>query len=287
MLGGINFNKVRRWRKFTYLLLLLPLFVKNLVLIDRATAQTLCLERDTPQNFCLRRGAINPTVADLQVRLRDAGYYSGPIDGGYGEATEAAVTKFQQDRGLEADGIAGPATLAALGEPSVEQRSQPSVANLQIRLRDRGFYDGPISGTYDEATEAAVRQFQQSQGLTVDGIAGPNTLAALSGPLDVEALGSELRAEGKPFLDISELQRKLRDLGYDVVIDGIYGPQTQAALVRYAVETLIYPDLTRAARRIMNYSSAVPIEETESGGVQNARQKKVAKACFKTDPSQP
>ncbi|MEO0409914.1 MAG: peptidoglycan-binding domain-containing protein, partial [Cyanobacteria bacterium P01_A01_bin.135] len=55
----------------------------------------------------------------------------------------------------------------------------PLVLELQRRLTELGIYDGPISGFFGELTEAAVIQFQQSQGLTADGIVGPTTAEAL------------------------------------------------------------------------------------------------------------
>jgi hypothetical protein len=65
----------------------------------------------------LRRGMLGAAVAELQTRLRQAlGLTPGQLasDGHFGPATEAAVQRFQQQRGLEPDGIAGPLTLAAL-----------------------------------------------------------------------------------------------------------------------------------------------------------------------------
>ena len=60
---------------------------------------------------------------------------------------------------------------------------------LQDKLRSRGFNPGPSDGDYGEATEAAVVNFQRSEGLLADGIVGPNTATALG--LDgVEALPS-------------------------------------------------------------------------------------------------
>jgi peptidoglycan hydrolase-like protein with peptidoglycan-binding domain len=61
-----------------------------------------------------------------------------------------------------------------------------SVASLQTQLRNRGYSirygaDGSGRGFYGEQTEAAVRAFQRDNGLMVDGVAGPQTLATLNG----------------------------------------------------------------------------------------------------------
>src|SRR3954452_5680325 len=53
-------------------------------------------------------------VAGLQYLLRARGYSAGSVDGGFGSMTAAAVRRFQRSRGLGADGVAGPRTLAAL-----------------------------------------------------------------------------------------------------------------------------------------------------------------------------
>ena len=55
-----------------------------------------------------------PAVADLQRRLRDLGYWLGPVDGVFGELTEQAVFAFQKYQGLRVDGRVGPSTSAAL-----------------------------------------------------------------------------------------------------------------------------------------------------------------------------
>ena len=53
-------------------------------------------------------------VVKLQQALECLGYYSGTIDGSYGEGTTAAVKKLQKKRGMKADGIAGEATIRVL-----------------------------------------------------------------------------------------------------------------------------------------------------------------------------
>ncbi|MBR2831897.1 MAG: spore cortex-lytic enzyme [Oscillospiraceae bacterium] len=62
-----------------------------------------------------RRGSTGSGVTELQEKLQGWGYYSGEADGIYGSRTEAAVKSFQRKNGLSVDGVAGPATLAAMG----------------------------------------------------------------------------------------------------------------------------------------------------------------------------
>jgi peptidoglycan hydrolase-like protein with peptidoglycan-binding domain len=59
--------------------------------------------------------------------------------------------------------------------------SGPAVRKLQKRLAALGFDPGRIDGVFRKQTDAAVRAFQKAGGLTVDGIAGVDTMAALAG----------------------------------------------------------------------------------------------------------
>src|SRR5438128_965644 len=62
----------------------------------------------------LRQGSSGPDVQALQQKLKDLGFDPNGVDGHFGPGTRDAVIAFQQSKGLQADGIAGPATLAAL-----------------------------------------------------------------------------------------------------------------------------------------------------------------------------
>ena len=77
----------------------------------------------------LSLGSKGDDVAFVQSRLADQGVDPGPIDGDFGPLTEAAVRSFQQMRGLDVDGVVGPQTLAALGEPGAPE-SQPAASTL-------------------------------------------------------------------------------------------------------------------------------------------------------------
>lgn len=53
------------------------------------------------------------------------------------------------------------------------------VTQIQTKLKSWGYYTGSVDGVYGSSTERAVRAFQQKNGLTVDGKAGDQTLAAM------------------------------------------------------------------------------------------------------------
>ena len=64
---------------------------------------------------------------------------------------------------------------------SVSRRgsSGNEVRQIQEKLKRWGYYNGSVDGVYGSKTEAAVKSFQKKNGLTVDGIAGKKTLAAM------------------------------------------------------------------------------------------------------------
>ncbi len=53
------------------------------------------------------------------------------------------------------------------------------VRQIQQKLKNWGYYSGSVDGIYGTQTQNAVKYFQRKNGLTVDGIAGKNTLAAM------------------------------------------------------------------------------------------------------------
>ncbi|MCW6053397.1 peptidoglycan-binding protein [Lyngbya sp. CCAP 1446/10] len=66
----------------------------------------------------VREGAINYKVADIQKQLRSKGFYQGAMDGKFGTSTTAALISFQKSQNLNADGMAGIKTWAALMQKS-------------------------------------------------------------------------------------------------------------------------------------------------------------------------
>jgi hypothetical protein len=132
--------------------------------------------------------ALNPQTAGLQVALRAYGLYGGAIDGVAGPKTVAATKAFQRRAGLPADGRVGPRTrraLGPLGSPLFGRRTLRvgrfgwDVSVLQFLLARRGGLV-PVSGYFDGATARALRRYQRSRRLQVDGVAGPRTMASLA-----------------------------------------------------------------------------------------------------------
>lgn len=71
----------------------------------------------------LARGARGPEVKELQRKLNQLGYSVGAVDGIFGRKTEAAVQRFQKDRGLKVDGVVGPKTARELKRLTGENKT--------------------------------------------------------------------------------------------------------------------------------------------------------------------
>lgn len=138
--------------------------------------------------IAIQRGSVGAEVEDVQRRLTALGLSCEDDDlGRFGPATVEAVRAFQQQRGLQADGIVGPDTwrsLVAAGYKLGDRMlyvTRPEtygddVRDLQRRLNRLGFDAGYDDGLYGPQTFDAVREFQLNVGLEVDGITGPSTL---------------------------------------------------------------------------------------------------------------
>lgn len=73
-----------------------------------------CAAGDSETHPMLRKGSSGPAVYELQSKLSYAGYPVGNVDGEFGNKTYVAVKIFQEQCGLEIDGIVGPNTWAVL-----------------------------------------------------------------------------------------------------------------------------------------------------------------------------
>jgi peptidoglycan hydrolase-like protein with peptidoglycan-binding domain len=115
-------------------------------------------------------------------------------------------------------------TTTILPFPLVRRGDQAHpVPSLQYLLRANG-RSVTVDGIFGPNTEAAVRAFQQSKGLAVDGIVGPNTWSALIIQVRRGSQGDAVRAVQEEF------RFRAGDPSHALQVDGIFGPKTDAAV---------------------------------------------------------
>lgn len=178
--------------------------------------------------------AVKPAATDsdreallaAQKRLITLGYLKGVADGIYGPMTEAALRSFQEASGLSPTGHPDQKTLSLLEQLVVDSAS---TAEVQQRLIDLGYLRGYADGKWGPRSTAAMKSFQELNGLPVTGAIDDASRAALfSG--DVTALPSGLSV-GSRGDDVVALQRKLIQYGFLAgKADGAYGSQTSKAV---------------------------------------------------------
>ena len=123
----------------------------------------------------------------------------------------------------------------------------PAVADVQATLVGLGLLaQRPADAVFDDATDTALRQFQQERGLSVDGIVGPESYRALAAAR--WRLGDRLLSLAtRPYVgdDVAALQERLLELGFDAGrADGVFGPRTERALRGLQREYGLVPDGT-------------------------------------------
>ena len=123
----------------------------------------------------------------------------------------------------------------------------PAVADVQATLVGLGLLaERPDDQVFDEATDRALRQFQQERGLSVDGIVGPESYRALAAAR--WRLGDRLLSLATRMYvgdDVAALQERLLELGFDAGrADGVFGQRTERALRGLQREYGLVPDGT-------------------------------------------
>ena len=264
---------------------------------------------NVPENT-VRRNDTGKDVKTIQKRLRELGYYKGAIDGEFTGASVAALKAFQEANGLEADGVAGKATYEKLFDvttlkkdqtptpppeitpvPGEEESGIPSeasyetlrkgtmsadVATMQQKLIDLGYLTGEPDGNYGTATEKAVRAFQKTNDLGVDGTAGTQTLtlmysseaaAASASPAATAADKAKEAAQaaaedgtlkkGSSGDAVKEMQQTLIKLGYLTgKADGNFGTKTYEALVAFQKANKLTADGIAGSKTLKKLSSS-------------------------------
>jgi peptidoglycan hydrolase-like protein with peptidoglycan-binding domain len=131
----------------------------------------------------------------------------------------------------------------AMGSGYGRSEGSARVRALQQRLHALGQQPGPIDGLYGPLTQAAVKRFQGSAGLAIDGIAGPQTQRELN------AEWPQLVSRGAGFGQrggsdqVRMVQRHLRTADERPgPVDGLFGPRTEAAVIHFQAKSGLTAD---------------------------------------------
>lgn len=154
------------------------------------------LYSETAKANIISYGDKSDVVLACQERLKELGYLTTKPDGQYGNDTVAAVKQFQSRNDLVVDGFLGPTTMLVLNSSDAVANgmmigeSGDTVKRVQELLARYGYMSSSnCTGYFGEVTEAAVKEFQRKNGLSVDGNVGTKTMAKLTSG-DVVKAGS-------------------------------------------------------------------------------------------------
>ncbi len=203
-------------------------------------------------------GAHGPAVRALQRELRSRGI-AVAVDGRFGPGTRRAVARLQKRMGLRINGLVdrpllwwlgisvcdlpGPTTARGAAGGRLRLGAYgPQVCVLQRTLTRAGFTVG-VDGGFGPQTRAAVRTAQRRFGMRPTGVSGPSLLKRLrrGGPATGQTGGTTLKV-GSRGVRVQKLQVALIRKGYDVDVDGQFGPATRRALVRWQRKTGLQAD---------------------------------------------
>lgn len=191
----------------------------------------------------LKVGMNGDDVKSVQQYLKDLGYLDSIVDGNYGNVTKVAAIMFQANEGLYVDGEIGNQSYKILQTTDKKfitlkkGMKNSAVKTMQKYLIKLGYLNESADGDFGTITENALRTFQIKNGITVDGIAGRETLKTLYGtsPKDnsyVDKLNRTLKL-GMSGNDVKNVQQYLKNLGYMDVVDGQYGNKTKASAIMF------------------------------------------------------
>ena len=241
----------------------------------------------------LKQGSTGSSVRSVQQRLKKLGYYTGTVDGNYGEATVKAVRAFQSKNGLTVDGKVGAATLARLNSSSAISASATAtpktttkatatpnanvvaqygdrsddVTTIQNRLKALGYMTAGATGYYGDVTRDAVKSFQKNNSLTVTGVVDKTTFALLKSSKAKAKNGGTAQPTATPIAQrgdkndtVMAAQERLKELGYFTgTATGYFGTVTQSAIRAFqkANDLTVTGTLNKETQSKLNSKNAV------------------------------
>lgn len=191
---------------------------------------------DSAKHYAAKLGMDGADIKRIQQRLYEMGYLASAdmVTGHFGDVTESAVKKMQENNGLAADGKVGEMTVDLLyseeAKPNLIAYGEQSdiVLAAQKRLKELGYLTTTPDGKYGNDTSIAVKQFQSRNDLVVDGFLGPSTREVLNSSSAVPN-GLMLGDSGEAVKRVQELLNKYGYISSDNMT-GYFGEVTEDAV---------------------------------------------------------
>ena len=188
---------------------------------SKSSSSSSSSKKSSSSDGTCKSGDTGEAVKKVQKRLKALGYYSGSIDGDYGNGTKSAVKAFQKRNGLKETGEVNSNTLKKLNSSDAKKASSGSssssssgskssssdgtckkgdtgeaVKKVQKRLKALGYYDSVVDGDYGNGTKNAVKAFQKRNGLKETGEVNSATLKKLNSSDAKKASSSDSGSSG-------------------------------------------------------------------------------------------
>lgn len=195
-----------------------------------------------PEDTVLKVGSKGAKVEDLQRKLQALGYNVGTLDGQFGQTTKDAVVSFQKTYGLTADGQAGTKTQQAVNSAYndysnhlyAKGRMGEPVKQIQSDLKTLGYLSGNADGAFGSGTEAAVKNYQQKNGLSQTGKVDAALAIKLREDADKLIKANEVIKYGASGEKVKQIQNSLKIIGYDIKdAEGSFGNSTRDAVMSF------------------------------------------------------
>lgn len=166
-------------------------------------------------------------VWEVENQLDRHGYAVGIIDGNIDDQTRRAIQVYKNQAGLPRDGQLDFALLDHIERSNQRNDTQTAsklIWSVETELTRHGYKTGPVDGTMDTQTAAAISKYQADTGMAVNGNASADLLASLE----------DSNARNVTQADIRDIERRLNRRGYAVgTVDGVIDAQTTAAIKSY------------------------------------------------------
>ena len=248
----------------------------------------------------------------MQNQLAQLGYFVDEINGSYNSATKSAVKVFQIANGIKATGTADVNTRMRINSGSCVTREAydanrtlkkgevgSTVRSLQNRLIALGYYSGIADGSYQSATQKAVKLFQKAHGLSETGTADLKTRSLLFSASAVHYVDYEKVRPlkyGEKGETVLMVQNQLYQLGYLTdTPDGRYNSDTKKAVLLFqtihglkkngSTITVEMRNLLNSGKSISadSYYGSIPLKSGDKGDAVKHLQRRLTELGFFTD----